>query len=113
MALSGYYDFVGSVTIGIWAKRTAGWQKVATEFVEVDGGTYTSPALRTFNWFRDNVTYQLGTNVLAVGLTVDGVNANSAAITTFNKLAWQAQGTASSIRSATPNGQKSTVTVKP
>lgn len=107
------YTYGGTVSVAIWAKRSAGWQKVSDDYVFVDGGSYASGGSRTFPWSISNRVYQLGSGVLAVGVTVEFTSGVSATLTDFTKLAWQAQGTAASVRSATPNGQKTTVTISP
>ncbi len=107
------YNYEGSVTIGVWVKRSAGWQKVATRYTGVGPYTYSTGGSRTFN-YTGSGSVNLGSDVQKVGLTVEGTSVGtSATVTDFTKLEWQAAGTAAGDRSATPNGQKSTVTVSP
>lgn len=107
------YEYSGSVEVGFWAYRTAGWQLVTSEHVFVDGGIYSDPGLRSFSWSITDRVHQLGSDVQKVGVTVESVNGYSATVDSFTLLAWQAQGSSGDTRSATPNGEKTTVVVTP
>lgn len=107
--------FGGSITIGIWAKKAGVWQKITQDEVYVSSSqnqTVGTSQIQTFNWNCDN-TYQMGTGVQALGITIDAFTGNAAALAAFSDAIFQTQATASSDRSATPAGQKSTVTVNP
>lgn len=106
------YSASGSVTVGIWAKRTAGWQKVMNK-THLVGGPVNAAGQYTWPFSVSDFSVQLGSDVKAVGLTIETFSGDSAALTSFSKLAWQASGSASGTRSATPNGEKTTVTVSP
>lgn len=109
----GSWSYEGSVTVGVWAKKGGVWQKIAQDYVYVYGGDgYPTGGAKPFSWSWDN-TYQMGSGVQAVGLTIDSYSGSAAAITAFSHTLFQAQGAAGGDRSATPGGQKSTVTVRP
>lgn len=107
------YEYSGSVEISIWAYRSAGWQQVTTEWVFVDGGTYSDGGLKSFSWSIANRVLQLGSDVQRVGVSVASFNAYNATVDSFTLLSWQAQGSSGGVRSATPNGEKTTVIVSP
>jgi len=107
------YNYSGAVEITIWAKRSAGWQVVNSDSAYVESTGWNDGAAKTFNWSITDRVYQLGSNVLAVGIDVTTMSGGSATLTSFTKLAWQAQGSSGGSSSATPNGEKTTVTVSP
>ena len=111
MSVPGEYRYDGTVTVGIWAKKGGVWQKVAQDVVTISQGA-AGVSTATIGWFQDAV-YQMGNGVQAVGLTIDSFSGSAAALTAFNHTIWQAQGSGSGERSATPAGQQATVTVRP
>jgi hypothetical protein len=111
MSVPGSWEYNGTVTVGIWAKKAGVWQKIMQDNVSVSQGT-TGSNTATLNWFED-IVVQMGSGVQAVGLTIDGYSGTAAALSAFSHLIWQAQGAGSGERSATPASQKSTVTVRP
>lgn len=104
------------VTIQILAYKN-GWQVVAERTVEsiVDPYQYASGQFHTTTgpWFIDE-TIQMGSGVTHVGVTRIGAdNGRTGYVSTTGPVDWQSQGAASGVRSATPNGQKTRVTVRP
>lgn len=103
-------------TVALWAYKGA-WVKIAERFLEsvVDPYQYPSGQLHITDgqWFMDE-TIQLGSGVTHVALTfVLGDNGRPGSVSTVGPVSWQSQGTGSGVRSATPNGQKTRVTVRP
>lgn len=104
------YYVTGSVTLGIWAKKAGAWAKLAERRIEI----YQQVGGSGNQAINFDVTYDvdLGTAVQAVGVTVEAYEGVGAALTDFVSMTWT--GTAATgERSATPNGQFSTVTVRP
>jgi hypothetical protein len=104
------YYITGSVTLGIWAKKAGAWAKVAERRIEIyqEVGGAGNQAVN----FDVNYDVDMGTAVQAFGVTVEAYEGVGATLTDFVSAVWT--GTAASgERSATPNGQFSTVTVRP
>ena len=109
----GTYTYEGTVTVRIYAKKADVWQTVADQVVSIYSQEYYSDGgLRNFAWSWDG-TYQMGTGVQAIGLSIVDFSGASAAIQAFTNVMFQAQAAGAGERSATPAGQKSTVTVRP
>ncbi len=109
----GTFYYEGSVTVGVWAQKAGTWQKVADQVIAIyDPGPYSQGFGRNFTWSWDG-TYQMGTGVQAIGLTIENYSGSAAALSAFSHALFQAQASAGGDRSATPSGQKSIVTVRP
>jgi len=109
------YYAESSADIGIYAKKNGVWTKMTTKTVYCSGFA-SSTARVTMNWTVDGESFQLGTGVQAVGLTVDGVfgYANPVAvIQRFYEMSYYVTPTSGGVVSATPDGQKTTVTIRP
>jgi hypothetical protein len=106
-----YYAYEATIQVGIWVMKGGAWQRVAIEPVYVFFAD-TTAGTRTYGWNLDG-TYQLGSGVQRFGLSIEGTTGTAAAITSFTNAMWQAQGSTGGQSSATPSGQKSTVTVRP
>jgi len=104
------YYISGTVTLGIWSKKSAVWTQI-TEKVVTIYARYATAGSKTYNW---DVTYDidLGTGVQAFGVTVNATTGSGAALSDFVSAAWAAIA-ASGERSATPSGQLSSVIVRP
>jgi L-asparaginase II len=105
------YIFEGTINVAIWALKAGAWQVVGNDSVSVfqrsgTGGT------QSFS-FVSSATVQFGSGVQAFGLSIASHTVTSAAITAFSQVRWQAQGSSVAPSSATPNGQKGSVTVRP
>lgn len=103
-------------TIQVWAYK-GGWVQVALGFAEsvVDPYQYSPGQFHTASggWSYDE-TVQLGSGVTYVAVVRTNADNNlSGYVSTVGPVSWQAQGAASGVRSATPGGQKTRVTVRP
>ncbi len=108
--MSGTYYVNGSVTAGIWAKKSGVWSKVANKGVFIYQ-TVSSGGTKTVNWsFFDS--FDLGSGVEEFGVTIESHTGTAAALTDFDGVSWTATS-ASGERSATPSGQSSTAVVNP
>lgn len=107
-----YYAGQGTVVIGIWAYRSGAWQKVTTitdYFVGADGGA----AKTSINVTR-SYTVQMGAHPETFGAGIDSRAGMSAAtLWDIPSVSWQGGGTPGSTRTATPNNQLTTITVRP
>jgi hypothetical protein len=107
-------DYV-SGEIEVWAKKSGTWLKITSLYVQsqVDAKDYPNGVLTTTGgvWSLDE-TIQLGDDVDQVGLR-HATPATYSYVGTFSNLIWTAPGSASSVRSATPNGEATRVTVRP
>lgn len=104
------YAVRGSVTLGIWAKKAGVWTRMSTAVINLYQ-EYSTGGSRTLTW-NYNGSFDLGTGVDAVGITVESTTGSSAVVSDFTSLTWTSQ-TSSSTRSATPNGESSVVTIRP
>jgi hypothetical protein len=105
------YQVSGNLVVGIWAKKGGVWAKIMNRNVTLYQNAYSDAGPHTLNWTLSG-DFDLGTGVQAVGLTVESHDGVSADVLDFVSLAWQGVAT-SGTRSATPNNEKSTVTVSP
>ena len=111
---TGTYSLFSSAEVGIYAKKSGVWTRVTTRTVSV-AGTYTDGSPKTLTWYIDEPV-QLGSGVQAFGASIETVNGYSNTSAIVNKLAlvsWQAIGSSGGVTSATPDGQTTTVTVRP
>ena len=104
------WTYYGTVTLGIWAKKAGAWQKQKQVTASVNA-SYSSGGARTLAFDR-TFEVDLGPGVEAFGVTVDATDGDASAITDFVSATWSATAT-SSERSATPNGEKTTIVVIP
>lgn len=104
------YYLVGDVTVGLYAKKAGAWVKSgeATIYVNetVGGGGIQTVA------FGGVADVNMGPGVEAFGVAIERVNGTSAEMTDLTSVSWTAIAS-SGERSATPNGQLSTVVVSP
>lgn len=104
------YDAQGTAKINFWSYQ-GGWVKTASDYVSVYQ-TFSSGGNKTMYWTYSNaVTFGAGLTSFAVN--VELVDGNSAVLSEFNRVYWTAQGSGGGVRSATPNGEKSLITVRP
>lgn len=105
----GQYMVTGYVEVGIWKQVGGAWSLAATEavYVQEDVG---QQGYHTVGWYLNN-TYALGAGVTAFGATIQSQDGNAAGITSLYA-SWGISG-ATTDRSATPNGQQTTITVRP
>lgn len=110
---TGTYWLSANAVIGIYAKKSGVWSRITTRTVTVSG-EYTDASQKTLSWTLDE-TFQLGTGVQMFGVAIEGVvgyNNPTAVITDLSSVSWQALST-SGQTSATPDGQATTVTIRP
>ena len=104
-------------TLKIWAFKSGAWVHIKDAWVEtvVDPYGYPSGGLRTEDAYLSySETIQLGSGVTHIAVTFAGSDSGQpGAITGIGPINWQSQGSGSGVRSATPNGQKTSVTVRP
>ena len=71
-----------------------------------------SSGLKTMGWtYQNSVTF--APNVTSVAVSCEVTDGQAAGIYEFNRIYWTSQGGGGGVRTATPNGEKSTVTVRP
>lgn len=111
-------DYEGSGTIRVWALKNGAWVVVALipyNWYELFGNPSNQDNNQQASWSTYD-TIQMGSGVqgIAVGLPspTESIGRN-AALSSFGPTDWQAQGSGSGVRSATPNGQKTRVSVRP
>lgn len=95
------------VTLGIWAKKGGNWSKITNVDVYVSG--QVSGAGYQSLYYNQTFAVDLGPGVQAFGVTVEG---GDGTLADFVAAQWTSQQ-ASGERSATPNGQQSTIQVVP
>ncbi len=105
-----------STLLNIYALKGGTWQHVATAFAgtEVDPddhfGDFQTVAA---TWFIDEVvTVGTGATQIAV-VRVSSSNGQPANVSAVSNVSWQSQGSGSGVRTATPSGQKTRITVRP
>lgn len=104
------YSASGTAKINFWS-YVGGWVKTGSDYVGVSQSFGTAGS-KTMNWTYSNaVQFQAG--LTSFGVNVELYDGQSATLSEFNRVYWTAQGSGSGVRSATPNGQKSTITVRP
>lgn len=112
-------DFVelgGSITIDVYGKVGGVWGIVGqmTAFV-----TDNIPGGGTHSYFNVPISYSVTdtltfpSSLQAFGISVNSYVGYAASLGDFVSASWTAPGTGSGTRSATPSGQKATVTVRP
>lgn len=103
-------------TIQIYAYK-GGWQLIAERTVQsvVDPYQYPSGQMHTTSGPWDfQETMQLGSGVTHVGIVrVGSDNGQTGYVGTTGPVSWQSQGSGSGVRTATPNGRKTRITVRP
>ena len=109
------YDFATGV-VQVWAKKGGVWSLVANLYpssvVDRRGHTNGMPFTASGSWSIDE-TVTLGDAVQEVGLRHEANGDGYSYVSAFYNLIWTAPGTASGVRSATPDGQKTRITVRP
>ena len=109
---SGSY---ATTTIQIWAYKGS-WVLASETVVQSYVDPYQYPAgqrTASGNWTYSE-TLQLGSGVTRVAVVRVGAdNGLTGSVSTTGPVSWQSQGAASGVRSATPSGQKTKVTVRP
>ena len=105
------YYAEASGTLGAWARINGNWTKIGS-MPFYTNGVYGNGGMKTMSFYV-NQTVSCGGYVDAFRVTVDSVDSGgSCNITAFNNVTWVTQST-SSTRSATPNGEVITATVRP
>lgn len=100
------YVAEGSGTLGLWARSNGAWVKVGTtSFYAYQN--YASGGMKTLSWYTTASVSAPG-GIDAFKVTIDDYGS----ITAFNSVSWVTQAS-SGTRSATPNGEKITATVRP
>jgi hypothetical protein len=106
------YQVSGSGQIGLWARVSGTWTKVGTAYVSGYDNSFSSAGVKT-------VPYYLLQNVTVTGpidafrVTVDSLDYGlSINLTSFDYVRWQSMSSTGT-RSATPNGEQITATVRP
>lgn len=103
-------------TLQIWAYNGA-WVKVADITAESLVDPYQFPPnqrhIANGSWYIDE-TLQMISGVTHIHICRVGAdNGRAGQISRLGPIYWQAQGTGTGVRSATPNGQKTNITVRP
>lgn len=106
------YDY-GEGVIQVWAKKGGVWSLITSvyAFTTVDRRIGLGAKTVSANWTLDE-TLQLGDAVQEVGLRHAGQD-TYATVSAFTNLRWTAPGTAGGVRTATPAGEKTRITVRP
>lgn len=107
------YDYVQG-DLQIWAKKGGVWGYISSLYPQtgLDRRSYSVGAQTVSIAFSFDETVQLGDSVQEVGIRMNPTDSYALA-STFTNLRWTAPGTASGVRSATPNGEKTRITVRP
>ena len=107
-----------TVELRLWA-YTGVWQQVGTLFAtsiadpdDYFGDGYRPITVSSSWYYQDTVTLPAGTSYINVG-RVGASNGLAGSMGPVGPMSWQSQGTGAGQRSATPNGQKTKVTVRP
>lgn len=104
-------------TVYVYAYKNGVWTQIGLRTLEsvVDPYQYSSGQMHTGSggWYLDE-TMQLGSGVTHVAVVRTGAdNGLAGQVSTVGPVDWQSQGSGSGVRTATPNGQKTRVTVRP
>lgn len=104
------YDAQGTARIDFWS-YVNGWVKTGSDYVSVYQ-SFSSGGQKTMGWgYSNSVTFAAG--LTSFGVSCEVTDGNAASISEFNRVYWTAQGSGGGVRSATPNGEKSLITVRP
>lgn len=104
------WEAQGTARINFWSYN-GGWAKTGSDYVSAYG-SYGNSGLKSMGWtYNNGVTFAAG--LTSFGVSVEVTDGDSAGISEFNRVYWTAQGSGGGVRSATPNGEKSTITVRP
>lgn len=105
------YYAEASGSLGAWARINGTWTKIGSMPFYANGA-YGNGGLKTMSWYASG-TLTSGGYIDAFRVTIDSVDSGqNCNIGTFHGVTWVTQST-SSVRSATPNGEKITATVRP
>lgn len=116
------YDDSGSVAVDIFALKSGVWTLVGTEYfshyVSFAGGyVYSGWNPYDGSSYSETRTVQMGTGVQSIGVQYSsfsgGAGPSADGAGSLNSASWQAPGTSSTTRSATPGGQTTRFTVIP
>jgi hypothetical protein len=112
MAGTRVYYYENTITVAVYALKSGAWTFVGRYSVDARLAPTTAGGVKSFPWnFSANV--QLGSGVQAIGITYETALLGTATLETFSHVIWQAPASAQTTRSATPNGERTTVTVRP
>ncbi|WP_147276203.1 hypothetical protein [Sphingomonas aracearum] len=103
------YYAEGSATIGLWTLVNGGWVRAGQGYVWANG-TYSTGGAKQLSWSLSQAVSS-GGYVSGFRITIDASD-YGAAIGAFQSVTWVTQSTSGS-RSATPNGEIVTATVRP
>lgn len=99
----------GSTVITVYGWNGGAWVELDTIYIE----PYWTQSNGYFNqWFDQTQFVSVGGNISHIGVAVTAKTYPESYISQMG-VAWQTSGSGGGIRSATPNGQLSTVTVRP
>lgn len=105
-----------TTTIQVFARKGGVWTFVTNIFAESMADPDFYPVgIRTVNesWsIYSTVTVGAGATAIAV-VRLGASNGLAGSVQNFSKMEWQAQGAGSGTRTATPNGEKTRITVRP
>ena len=111
-------DYEGGGLLRVWARKGGAWVQVGNvsySWSDLQGNPSSSDITASAGWSIYEVM-QLGSGVTGVAVGVpqpQEMPRRTAYAIGCGPIQWQAQGSASGVRSATPNGQKTRVTVRP
>lgn len=104
------WEAQGTARIDFWS-YVGGWVKTGSDYVG-GYGSYGTSGVKTLPWtYQNSVTFAAG--ITSFGVSVEVVDGTAAGVSEFNRVYWTSQGSGGGLRSATPNGEKSTITVRP
>ena len=120
-ATGAFIGYGGTVVLSVWAKHAGVWSQVGTLTAYLEGEAIGEGST---DWRFDSLTMDVtDTFTIAAGVQAFGVSLQSASggypsggggsVTDLDSVSWTTPGSSSGVRSATPSGQTSTVTVRP
>jgi len=105
-----------STTLYVYARKGGVWTRVATLFAptEADPDMYPPGPQTVTEFWSISSDVQVGSGMTDLAIVRGGSsNGMAGSVTGVGPYTWQSAGSSSGVRTATPNGQKTRVTVRP
>ena len=104
-----YNEVEGETWITVYGWNGGAWVELSTIWI---GPTFSGSNGYTDQYFDVTESVPTGTNISHVGVAVTYKTFTQSRVDSFG-VSWQTQGSGGGLRSATPNGQVSSVTIRP
>jgi hypothetical protein len=106
------YDAYVNATFNVYVRKAGAWTQIG-QVTGVFYGSKTNNAASAAYGKTSFSNIQLGTGIEAFGITLASVDGGTVSSYRLDSVSWTASGAPSGVRSALPNGARTTVTVRP